>query len=290
LTGLLGCINTIGGLISSFARQQFAQSYLFRSAIAFLSIFGVLAHGDLHERITHISAELAKTPRNPVLLAKRAELHRQHQEWSEALADIRLVATLRNDPSDRILEAMILLESGKTRESKTVLDTILRDSPTHSVALVARAQAHAFLHDDLAAVKDYNAAAALISQPKPDLFLEQARCMVRAGDRAAAIEALEQGMARISRLPSLQRYALDLEVDLGRYDAALARLSALENGSQSRFDLMLLRGEILLKAKRADEAREIFAATLCAIESQPARMNPRLQAIRTTIRAHLQQL
>lgn len=258
--------------------------------IAYLSLLTVLPHGDLHERIGQLSAALAENPCDATLLAKRADLYHQHQEWSKALADIRRASELRDHPSDRMLESIILLESGKTREAKRLLDRILKNSPQDTAALVARARAHALLQQNQKALKDYLKATELISKPSPDLFLEQARCFVRTGSRAQAIESLDKAMERIGYLPSLQRYALDLEVELGRHEAALARLSQLDRGSPARFDLMLLRGEVLWKANRRDEARKVFADTLATIESQPERMNLRINDIRNTVRNHLQEL
>lgn len=275
-------------MIATRSRHRISVICCCSIATAFVGLIGAFAHGDLHDRIDQLSAELANNPCDAELLAKRAELHRQHQAWSNALADIRLARDLRNEPADLLIESIILLDSGNNAEAKLLLDQVLKESPANTFALVARARALARQQKPLAAVKDYSAATTLLPKPAPDLFLEQARCFVSAGDRTAAVESLDRAMGRIGRLPSLERYALDLEVELGRFDAALQRLSVLEHGSRSRFDLRLLRGEILLKAGRRDEAREVFASTLGAIQSQPERMNARIREIRSSVQTYLQ--
>ena len=259
-------------------------------AVALFAVLTAFPHGDLHERIEELSARIDHDKSNAELLLKRADLYRQHQEYSRALADIHLARSLRSDTHATYLLALVLLDSGKTSEAKAHLDEVLQKAPSHSAALVTRARTQVRLGNDAAAAADFAAAAKLIQKPDPDIYLEHARCLARAGQGKQAIHLLEQGLKHSGPIPSLQLYALDLEVSLGAFDSALTRLAAMETGPSMRFDLMQLRGEILLKAGRRPEARETFEFALASINNQPARMNPRLQAIRTHLRSYLQDL
>ena len=258
-------------------------------AVTFFAVLTTFPHGDLHERIEELSVRIDKDKSNAELLVKRADLYRQHREFASALADINRARSLRSDPQDTFLLALTLLDSGKISEAKAHLDELLRIAPSHSAALVSRARANVRLENDLAAANDFATAAPLLQRPDPDLYLEHARCLARAGQGSRATEIIDQGLQRLGPIPSLQLYAVELHVSLGSFDSALTRLAAMDTGPAMRFDLMQLRGEILLKAGRRAEARETFEFALASLENG-GRMNPRLQAIRTTLRSYLQEL
>jgi predicted negative regulator of RcsB-dependent stress response len=107
---------------------------------------------------------------------------------------------------------------------------------------------------------------------------------------AEALVVLDNAMRELGPLPSLQIPALEVEVALGRFESALTRLASLDRDGQMRFDLMQLRGEILLKAKRFAEARETFEFIVSGIECQRAPLSPRIEGIIKVVRAHLQEL
>jgi predicted negative regulator of RcsB-dependent stress response len=63
---------------------------------------------------------------------------------------------------------------------------------------------------------------------------------------------------------------LDLELEAGRFDAALSRVDQIARGSDRKDLWCVRRGEILVRAGRPAEASGAFRAALAAIESLPA--------------------
>ena len=64
--------------------------------------------------------------------------------------------------------------------------------------------------------------------------------------------------------------AVELEVELQRYDAALGRIDTLMARSARKDSWLIRRGDILKKAGRKKAARTAFTAALKAIESLPS--------------------
>ncbi len=77
-------------------------------------------------------------------------------------------------------------------------------------------------------------------------------------------------MAALGPLVSLGFEAIDLEVRLRRFDAALARIDQLSAGSPRRESWLVRRGEILEAAGRDAEARQAYESAMDAIAALPA--------------------
>ena len=247
--------------------------YVAMRAFAALLLFVVgsaFAHGPLLEQIEKLTAEIARDPGNAQLYIRRGELHRVHEEWDAALADYRRAQTLA-PAEDRIdfLRGRALQEAGRSGQAKTALDVYLARHPGHVEARVARARALRALGEYRAAVDDYAHAIERISRPDPDLYLERARTQLAAGDPVQAIAGIDAAVERLGPIPSLQLFAIELDVQQGRVDAALLRLDVLAARSPRKETWLARRGEILAQAGRPDEARTAYVAALAALEALP---------------------
>jgi predicted Zn-dependent protease len=63
---------------------------LFLSGLLALAACGsrpAFAHGDVHDRITNLTARIKLTPNNAALYLERGELHRVHREFTNAFTD-----------------------------------------------------------------------------------------------------------------------------------------------------------------------------------------------------------
>lgn len=77
------------------------------------------AHGAIHERLDHVSSQIAASPDNADLYLQRADLFRQHQEWKPALADCKTAAKLDPEIEADALAGRIWLESGPVHGALT---------------------------------------------------------------------------------------------------------------------------------------------------------------------------
>ena len=164
----------------------------------------------------------------------------------------------------------MLFESKRYRQAKVALDRFLRQQPEHVEAFITRARVLAKLGARRDAAQDFTRALTLTSNPEPEIYLERAK--VLAGDARnipEALRGLDEGIERFGPLVTLQLAAIDLEVRLKNYEAALTRLDLITAQSERKETWLVRRGEILKAAGRNEEARAAFNAALIAIESLP---------------------
>ena len=190
---------------------------------AWATTASLFAHGDLHEQIEAVTAQIAKEPGNAELLLKRAELHRAHEEWAAALADYDRVDLLAPGRTS-LGRGLVLLAQGKAREALAPLDECLHARPGHLEALVARGRARVQLRELAGAVADFDRAIELSRVFDPDVFLERARALT--ADEPPKYDEAARGLAeairRVGAVPALGLALSDIEVQRGRFDDALA--------------------------------------------------------------------
>ncbi len=195
------------------------------------------AHGDLHAQIVEVTAALAVELRKPVdgheranLYLARGELYRQHRKWKKAAADYD--AAKRYEPDFDAVDlarGKMLLESGQLSQARRVLEAYLTDHVDHPEALLLAAEVLVKQGRPLAGVALFDRAIARHPQPEPDHFIARAEILERLGPRhrARAIAGLEEGMARLGRIISLQERKRALSGESVPTDSPLQRGSGV---------------------------------------------------------------
>lgn len=230
------------------------------------------AHGDLHEQIVGVTAQIQKSPDSADLYLKRAELHRLHEEWPAAAADYDRAEKLApTAPAIHLGRGKLLLATGRLDDAKAQLDKYIAGKPEHIDSLVTRARVEALRKKPLAAAEDFARAIALAPRPEPEFYLERAQALASAGDDHLpdALRCLDDGTAKLGNLPTLGLYAIDLDLRRKNFDAALARLNKLSAGSPRQEAWLERRGDILTAAGRLDEARQSYLGAQEAIQVLP---------------------
>lgn len=230
------------------------------------------AHGDLHEQIVSVTAQIQKSPDNADLYLKRADLNRLHEEWPAAAADYDRAEKLApSAPAIHLGRGKMLLATGRLDDAKGELDKFIAAKPGHIEALVTRARIEALRKQPLAAAEDFARAIALAPRPEPDLYHERAQALAAAGDDhiPEALRCLDDGTAKLGNLPTLGLYAIDLELRRKDFDAALARLDKLSAASPRKETWLERRGDILTAAVRPEEARQTYLGALEAMRALP---------------------
>jgi predicted Zn-dependent protease len=232
----------------------------------------VNAHEGLHEQIAAITAKIKRDPKNASLYLQRGELHRLHRDWSGAAADYDRAARLQ--PALKIVDlarGKMLFESGRLQRAQFTLDRFLSQQPGHYEGLLTRARVLAKLGKRRDAARDFTQALSASPAPEPELYLERAR-VLSAGEQhiSEALHDLDEGIATLGPVVTLQLAAIDLELRRNNYDAALTRLDQIAAQSERKEAWLVRRGEILKLAGRDEEARAAFNAALVAIDSLPA--------------------
>lgn len=233
---------------------------------------GAWGHGDLHERIEAVTAQIAKEPRSAELYLQRGELYRAHQEWDAAQADLDQASVLA--PKLVVIQlarARLFLEMGWPLSAEQAVNRFLEKEPRSAAALALRARARSKLGRHLEAARDFTGAITYAPAPDPELYIERAQALTAAGEAnyPAALQGLDEGIEKLGPVVTLELHAIDLEVKQGRFDPALARLDQLAAQSPRQETWLARRGEILFQAGRLSQARAAFAAALEAIARLP---------------------
>jgi tetratricopeptide (TPR) repeat protein len=234
-----------------------------------------IAHPGIDAQIQLLDARIAARPADAGLRLQRGELHRVRGEWEAAEADYR--AAHRLDPSlaaaDLALGRM-LQEAGRHARALQAIDRFLAVRPDDPVGLLLRGRTLGALgrHPEAAAAFDRVITLASPTRlPEPELFLERARAQMASGEDRIdeTIRGLDQGLALLGPVVSLQLEAIDLEVRRHTFDAALGRLATLEGLGDRRGPWLVRRAVILEAAGRHDEARAACDRALDAIATLP---------------------
>jgi len=253
------------------------------------------AHGDLHLQIVALSETIEKDPSNPDLYLRRGELNRIHQLWDAALADFETVRTLAPTQIHTDLRlGRLYLDMNLPAAAESVLSRFLKNQPDHTDAYALRGQARVALGRPLDGAQDYSLAIQHLLSPVPELYIARSHALAQAGPDhlEQALASLDEGILSLGNLVTLQLPAMDLEIEMDRYDAALKRLDLLIALSPRKETWLKRRGEILLKAKREKEALQAFEQALQAMEKLPParRFVPAMQSLETTLTELIDQI
>lgn len=234
----------------------------------------LLAHGPLHEEIVRLTAELQQQPDDPVRLARRGELLQLHGLPDQAGMDFERLAILRPaDVTNDFRLGQVQLELGATNEAVRLLERFANNRPLSAPGqlLLARALVKAGRPHD--AAEHFAQAVEVTAEPVPDWYLEQLRALRLAeAPRKELLRCLDAGIARLGPLPVLQLPAVELEVQLGYTDNALARLDALAARAERKERWLVRRGDVLKEAGRIGQARVEYLAARQALETLPDKL------------------
>jgi tetratricopeptide (TPR) repeat protein len=227
-------------------------------------------------KLAELSAQIAKEPGNLQLYLKRAELHRQRGDRDAALADLELAAEMPGGAERAHLAAAeVALQGERPALALDKADQLLALRPDHADGLMLRARSLAALGRTRQAVESYERAARFLA-PSPDQYFECARLLASLGraQLPRALEILDRGIDKLGPIVSLETPAIEYELQLRRFDRALARVDALMQATPRKDQLLRRRGEILLRAGRRAEARQTFARALETLRARgPAFLN-----------------
>lgn len=233
-------------------------------------------HGDVHERIEALTAEIAKSPAQGALYLRRAGLHSEHEDWQAAAADYDRAESHHADlVAVRLGRAKLQLATGHPADACATLDPLLERDPRHVDALITRARAKAALRETDGAVDDFTAGIAASVRPEPEHYLERAAVLAETTPPRweEAIRGLDEGLRRLGTgVVTLQLAAIDLESRAGRLDEALARIDRAATTAPRQESWLIRRGDLLARARRPAEARAAYEQALAAIAGLPPRI------------------
>jgi tetratricopeptide (TPR) repeat protein len=197
--------------------------------------------------------------------------------WREAMADLEMAARLdAQNPQYDLRRADLAFSAGDFVRALDFIELYLLRHDYSTEAGLIQARAYVALGQVQRAADSYRAAldnlAGFDSRPMPEWYIEFADTLMLDGKAQDALQVLQQGIDRLGALSVFLVKAAELEVELGLYDSALARIDQLLNQAQRKDLWLARRADILSRAGREDEARETYGQAYAALKNLPARL------------------
>ena len=249
-------------------------------------------HGDRNEHLARLDAKIEANPTAVPLLLERSAAHRRLGHYEASLADLDRVLTLSPD-NQRVhyLRGLTHLRSGSLAEAEVSLRQYLKSEPGSASGHTALAETLNGQGQHVAAAEQYTLAIAAQGVAVPDHYLARAKAYRAAGTPylGLAVEGLDEGMSSIGPLVTLQRLAIEIEIDRGDHAKAIARIDEVLAKAPRKETWLVRKGSILASAGQEAAALDAFRRANAALESLPVRLrsSPAMTALRETITNHL---
>jgi tetratricopeptide (TPR) repeat protein len=271
------------------------------------------AHPDISEAEDAAAHAIEESPDDPALYVHRATLERMRHDWDAAAASYTKALELGAD-RDRIdvSLASVLLEAGLPKTALVRVELALGRDQDNGAARLTRARilSRSSRHADAAA--DYARAVAVLKHPEPGVVLEamnaqllrstqdavatdgemiadsNAQADTREENIVSALAVADSAMRKLSIIPSIQERAIELETELERYDAAVARIDSMLARAPRHEVWIAQRGDLLTAQGKQEEAVQSYERALALINERPAgRRSSRISLLATTLRKKL---
>lgn len=238
------------------------------------------AHDDPGAQLVELTRRIESDPKDASLYLRRADLFRTRGEWTAAVSDLQAARRLAPDlDTVDFALARVLFEAGTPGPALEASDRFLAARPDHAGAHLLRARVLVALGRPREAAAELTRGIELSTRlgsraASPDDYLERARLLAcpPIGDTAGALAGLDEGVQALGGAIALQMLAIDLEVERKDWDAALARIAAVERRAQRKETWIVRRGDVLAVAGRREEAGRAYGEALAAIDALPARL------------------
>ncbi len=215
-----------------------------------------LGHDDLPGKIATATRRIASASDPAAEFLIRGEFHRLAGEWDAARSDYDRAAALNPAlPGLELCLAELMLDQGRFAEAHAALGKLLARQPGEARAWELRSRASEALARPGAAAEDLARAIEITRDAPPDLYVERSRLLVAAGLKAEALWCLDDGVARLGPIVTLELAAVDLELERGNPAGALSRLDQVAAQMERPEKLLARRAEILAAAGDAEAAR-----------------------------------
>ncbi len=219
------------------------------NAIASVLLLAMAAGAGDEEKLAVLAAQIAKQPDNPAPLLLRAQLHREAGDRESALADLDLAASLPGGVVPANIAAAEILQ--RMKQPAAALERarrVLEKEPDNVAALGLQGRALWELGKPAEAAAVRRRLLAVVGVPEPDHYRDLATALAATGPRGmkAALAVLDQGIARLGPVVSLDLPALELELKLRRWAPALQRTDRLARTTR-RPDLWAARRQEILR-------------------------------------------
>jgi predicted Zn-dependent protease len=247
------------------------------------------AHEENSLVVEKLTAQIAATPNNPQLYLKRAELQRLTEHWHAAEADYKRASELAPELGlIDLASATMWNDAGMPERALPLLERFIQRDGQNPDGYSERGRARSLLKQWTGSAADFGTALKLTAQPSPENFSDWARALEQAQAYPEALEVLNQGLARLGEIASLESMALDLEEKSGQSDAALKRIDNMLGRAGRKDSLLAKKAAILIAAGRRAAAGPVLELAQAELATLPE--DRRLSAATQKVAADIERM
>ncbi len=221
------------------------------------------AHGDLHERIVEVTNEINVQPDSSFLYFKRGKLYFQHKDYKEAIQDMFTANDLGfEDVQCDLIMAKSNQELLDYQEARLYLNKILKETPTHVIALKTNAEIYFQQKEYEEAATNFEKVIEHAIKTTPHNYLQAHRAWKEINTYTAdrkANEVLEKGIEEFGAI-----YTLLFE-------------QRMFHESRNNYEKALLVQEQIIELSKRKEVAYFDAAELCRYISNESRKRQYLE-------------
>lgn len=242
--------------------------------------------------MARLDAEVEANPDSLGILLKRAEALRRIGHYDESLADLDRALVLA--PGHQLVHYLLGLThlgQGEFADAEVSLRRYIDSEPESPSAHVALAETLTQQGRHLEAGDEYTLAIAVHPTPAPDLYIARARAYRAAGAefQGLAVRGLDDAMASLGPLVTLQRLAIEIELERGNHAGALGRIDSVLADAPRKESWLAYKGRVLASTGREQDALDAFRLARAAHQSLPLRVrsSPAMVSLAESIATHL---
>ena len=250
--------------------------------LTLLAASGASAHPGHDERLALLQARIAQSPDDPGLYLQRGDLYLEAGLLEQARADFQRAAELGVAAQFLALHrARLRYRANDLDGAKAQADLYLEAFPDAAEGYELRARISIQRGQYAVAARDLQQHLALLPSPAPGNYQLAAQTLAQLERNTEALQVLDQGIAKLGQVPSLQQAAIALEMKLGHTDRALMRMQSLREPLADSVAWKLDMAELLIKTGHNDQAQDLLLAAqqqLAGLRETPARALERARA------------
>ncbi len=239
--------------------------------------FSPSMHGDYHEVVVAMTAEIEADPENPLLYYQRAVLHKGHYKYEDAINDYHKCISIDSSLVATYLDlADIHTIQNQTDSSFYYLAVFKRWKEPVPKYFEIESRLFAKISDWQKAIDSQEKSIALKTEhlrPEDITVLSDLFLSKNPIDYDGAIKSIEMGLEKKGNLISLREERLNLFIEAKYYDQALLELDNLINEFVRKEKWLIKKAEVYYAANRFSESKETFLTAISTIEN----LSPRFQ-------------
>lgn len=259
--------------------------------------FTGLAHGDVHERIEIVNAEIAQSPKDPILLVKRANLYLEDENYEATSADLESAATLSGESFARILMtyAKMYHQLGSNEVAIKYIDQFLLQEPQHVLGIRTKADILLRLNELNASIECRKKVINLTTTLLPENYLSLIETLLLNEDHEAAIAYCQEAIQKMGDLIVFEQKIIDIATTEKNYDLAIAWIDKVMDRYERKEKWLYEKAVLYTEMGNISLAAENLVQAVQYINFLPQRirMTPAMQQLSADIqmlRLHINSL